>query len=99
MALAAPVHLELLSGASNATHAKLRRVLSALPIIFPSRDTWKLVEGWIERAVQRGERFGLGDLLIGAVAAERGGLIWSLDSDFTRMARLRMVRLFKVKRP
>jgi predicted nucleic acid-binding protein len=92
--LAAPVRLELLGGASAAALPPLRRTLAALPVFYPTRDTWELVDGWVNRAVARGERFGLGDLLIAACAAERGGLLWSLDQDFARLARLGLVKLF-----
>jgi predicted nucleic acid-binding protein len=93
-ALAGPVRLELLSGASSATHRKLRRVLGALPVFHPGLDTWATVESWIERAVAAGQRFGVMDLLIGAIAAERGGQVWSFDDDFVRLARMRLVKLY-----
>ena len=91
VALAAPVRVELLSGASNADRPVLRRALSALPVIYPSDDTWALIDAWIDRAGRRGERFGLGDLLIGALAKETGALVWSLDKDFERMEALGLV--------
>jgi predicted nucleic acid-binding protein len=91
VALAAPVRVELLSGASNADRPVLRRALSALPVIHPSDDTWALIDGWIDRAGRRGERFGLGDLLIGALAKEIGALVWSLDRDFERMESLGLI--------
>jgi predicted nucleic acid-binding protein len=42
----------------------------------------------------RGQRFGVGDLPIAALAAERNALVWSLDADFERMARLKPVQLY-----
>lgn len=89
-----PVRVELLAGASTADRLKLRRALSALPLAYPTDDTWSLIDGWIERAAASGERFGLGDLLIGAIAAESGALIWSLDKDFARMERVGLVRRY-----
>jgi predicted nucleic acid-binding protein len=94
VALAAPVRVELLSGASNADRARLRRALSALPVLYPTVRTWALIDGWIDRAGRRGQRFGLGDLLIGALASEIGALIWSLDADFDRLEALGLVQRY-----
>lgn len=95
-ALVAPVRVELLSGASRRDRARLRRALSALPVYFPGEATWSLVDAWLERAGDAGERFGFADLLIGALAAERGAAVWSLDEDFARMARLRFLSRYEL---
>jgi predicted nucleic acid-binding protein len=89
-----PVRLELIAGASKTDRARLKRSLAALPIVAPTEDTWSLVEQWSERAANAGQRFGLTDLLIGALAEEAGALVWSLDADFRRMAKLRFVGLY-----
>jgi predicted nucleic acid-binding protein len=94
VALPVPVRLELLAGASRTDRPHLRRALSALPVVYPTDATWFTMDAWIERAAASGERFGLGDLLIGALAAEVGALVWSLDTDFARMERVRLVSLY-----
>lgn len=95
VALPTPVRVEILSGASKADFPTLRRTLSALPLVVPTDDTWRTVDGWIEQAVHAGQRFGFGDLLIGALARDIGALVWSLDADFARMQRLKMVDLYE----
>lgn len=90
--------VELLGGTRSGEVARLQRTVWALQQFVPSNDTWSLVEQWAVRGAAKGQRFGVGDLLIGALAAERGGMVWSLDVDFERMARLRMLKLFKLPR-
>ena len=92
--LAVPVYLELLSGASTGDFNQLKRLLSALPIYYPTEDTWSILERWIRTAVETGQRFGFGDLLIGAIAAEADGRIWSFDRDFLRMEKLGFVQCY-----
>ena len=95
VALAAPVRVEILVGASRRDRIRLRRVLSALPVYFPADGTWALIDEWVERASEAGERFGFADLLIGALAAERGASIWSLAENFTRLARLKLLTCYR----
>jgi predicted nucleic acid-binding protein len=92
--LAAPVRTELLGGARAADRKHLKRLLTALPVAYPTDGTWRLMDGWAELARDRGDRFGVGDLLIAAIAREAGALVWSLDADFVRMERLKFVDLY-----
>lgn len=94
VALSIPVHLEVLTGAARGNRERLRNVLTALPVFYPSRETWTRVEQWIPKATDRGHRFGITDLLIASIAADWRGRLWSLDADFRRMARLGFVELF-----
>ena len=93
--LPVPVRVELLLGAPARERTRLRRALSALPIAYPVEETWTLVEGWAASAADAGHRFGVGDLLIAAVASERNALVWSLDRDFERLERLKLVSLYE----
>lgn len=94
-ALPVPVRIELLTGASRLDRPRLRRSLSALPVLYPTDDTWRLIDGWVDAAGASGQRFGFGDLLISALARETGSLVWSLDSDFERMSGLGFVDLYQ----
>jgi predicted nucleic acid-binding protein len=73
----------------------LRATLSALPILHPRSATWDLIDRWVDEAGNAGERFGVMDLLIAALAAEQGAALWSLDHDFVRMAELRFLDLHR----
>lgn len=89
--LAAPVRIEILSGAARRDLPRLRRLLGTFALFVPTEDTWQLVEDWLDRAARSSQRFGVMDLLIGALAAEQHAALWSLDRDFERMARLGLV--------
>ena len=94
--LTAPVRVELLSGASRRNHRTLEHLLSALPILYPKEQTWRRIDGWITTALEAGERFGFADLLIASLAADEGAMIWSLDRDFKRLARLGFIETHTV---
>jgi predicted nucleic acid-binding protein len=91
-----PVRIEILSGARSSERSRLGRLLSALPVLYPSDASWKRVETWVTTGAARGYRFGFSDLLIAAVAADNGCSLWSLDNDFSRMARIGIVTRAKV---
>lgn len=94
--LALPVRLELLSGTAKHKRAAFRRQFGSLPQLYPSDETWRPIPSWIERATDAGEQFGLVDLLIASLAVEIGGLVWSLDKDFERMERLKIVSRYEL---
>lgn len=93
VALAAPVRLEILTGARRNELATLQRVFSALPVLYPSEETWKNLDRWVFDARDRGLRFGAMDLLIAGIAAEMGAALWSKDAAFRIMAELGWVIL------
>ena len=93
-ALALPVRLELLAGVSRRDRTTFRRALTSLPVLVPTEDTWRLVESWVAPAADKGDRFAVTDLLIAGLAHEIGGLVWSLDDDFARLARLGLVKAY-----
>lgn len=90
------VRLELLAGARPKDLAGLRELLSALPQAVPDAGTWRRIEEWIAVAAGRSQRFGVGDLLIAASAADHEAPIWSLDGDFARMEKLGLVTRYAV---
>lgn len=94
VALALPVRLELWAGIAQSDRRRFERAFSALPVLIPTDDTWQPLGDWIARAADAGQRFAITDLLIARLADEVGGLVWSLDSDFERLARLKLVQLY-----
>jgi predicted nucleic acid-binding protein len=95
VAVALPVRVELMSGVARKHRKEFRRTLSALSVLRPTDETWRLLESWIESAADRGYRFSVPDLLIAALAREIDGLVWALDDDFEAMEKLGMVRLYE----
>lgn len=99
VALAVPVRTELLMGARASDRAKLERELKGLPLLYPGDESWRTIDRWTERASRAGVTFAIGDLLIGVLAADIGGLVWSLDRDFDRMEKLKLVDRFVAVNP
>lgn len=92
VALPIPVRIEVLSGARKAERARLGRLLSALPVLYPTDASWARIETWVMKGAASGHRFGCADLLIAALAVDHDCALWSLDNDFSRMASLGMVQ-------
>jgi predicted nucleic acid-binding protein len=94
VALALPVRLELWAGIAKSDRRRFVRAFSALPVLVPTEETWQPLGDWIARAADAGQRFAMTDLIIARLADEIGALVWSLDSDFERLARLKFVRMY-----
>jgi predicted nucleic acid-binding protein len=94
LALPVRVRIELTCGVAKKDRARLKRALTGLPILTATDGTWSIVERWIDPAADKGHRFAVTDLLIAALADETDALVWSLDADFVRMEKLKMVRLY-----
>ena len=95
VALPVPVRTELLIGTGGRTRDRLARTLQALPLIYPTDDTWTTIDTWTKQAGEAGERFSLGDLLIGVLASTEQALVWSADDAFRRMAALKLITLYR----
>lgn len=94
--LALPVRLELWSGVARSDRKAFLSSYGALPQLHPTEDTWRPLPRWIEQAADSGQSFTISDLLIASLAAEIGGLVWSLDKAFERMERLGMISLYQL---
>jgi predicted nucleic acid-binding protein len=95
LTLPSVVRQEIRAGLSKRDRRKIMGLLAAVPVGVATDDTWKRVEQWTDLAADAGERFGLADLLIAAIADELGALVWTLDKDFERMEKLKFVRLYR----
>lgn len=94
VALAAPVRLELQAGAGSRVAERFASGAAALPVMVPARETWQQAGRWLLDAAKAGQRFGALDVLLAAIAGERKLRVWSLDGDFTRLAKLGYVELY-----
>ena len=93
--LPVPVKIELLSRTSVRQRPALRSGLSALPVAYPTDDTWWLMDGWTDTLTDSGTSVGVGDLLIAAIAHEAGALVWSLDAAFARLVRHKLIKTYE----
>ena len=90
------VRLELWGRTARQDRKAFLRGFGALPQLHPTEETWQLLQRWIELATDAGEHFKFEHLLIASLTAEIGGLVWSLDKDFERMERLKLVSLYSL---
>jgi predicted nucleic acid-binding protein len=96
VALAVPVRTELLMGARAADRQKLEHALKGLPLLYPTDETWRTIDRWTALSARKGHTFAIGDLLIGVLTEEIGGLVWSYDADFSQMETLNLLHRFSV---
>jgi predicted nucleic acid-binding protein len=89
------VRQEVRAGLAGSQRLQVLELLAAMPVGAPTDETWARVEQWTDQSASAGERFGLADLLIAAIADELGALVWTLDKDFERMEKLKFVRLYR----
>jgi predicted nucleic acid-binding protein len=94
VALPVVVRSELLMGASAVDRKKLITALKGVPLLYPSDQSWRTIDDWTATTSRAGAAFTVGDLLIGVLTREIGGLVWSADADFARMESLKLVDRF-----
>lgn len=88
------VRSELLMGVTGPTRKHLAERLSALTLLYTTDETWRTLDSWTDRAARGGHVFSLGDLIVGILAADIDALVWSLDKDFERMEKLKLIQLY-----
>jgi predicted nucleic acid-binding protein len=98
-----PVWGSFLCDAKSSVRPALDRLLDDDVVLLPLPVRVELLSGagahtvsLLQRTLSaQGLRFGVGDLLIAACAAERGATLWTLDGDFEPLFRLRWVKRFR----
>ncbi len=87
---------ELLSGVrTDQQFKRLRSILEAFPILVAERQD-HILAGQISNASRRrGLSASTVDCLIAALAVSRDGFLFTLDEDFTRLAPICGLKLFK----
>lgn len=88
------VRVELLAGSGRPQ--RVERDLEALSPVEPGHSAWAQIEQWARAGAAAGQHFGMSDLIIAALAAERDAAVWTREEDFTRMAALGWIKLHVV---
>lgn len=88
------VKLEIFTGLSKNNFERIKESLEAFIQVFPSKNTFRLIENAIEKAISNGKRFSVADLTIAMGAFENNARVWSLDGDFLEMQKLGLVKLY-----
>lgn len=86
VATCGPVAAELLSGADRDVSERMWTTLSSLPWAELSASAWRDVGEVAHRLRRAGQTLPLTDLVIAVAASRAGYSLWSLDSDFERIA-------------
>jgi predicted nucleic acid-binding protein len=86
VAICGPVLAGLLGGADDAQRMSIVETIGDLPWADLDRAAWQDVGTVARRLRQAGQTLPLTDLAIAVVAARAGHSVWSLDSDFERIA-------------
>jgi predicted nucleic acid-binding protein len=86
VAICGPVLAELLAGAGDGGQASIMDTVGSLPFAVLDRVPWQEVGAVAHRLRRSGQRLPLTDLAIAVAAANAGYALWSLDSDFERIA-------------
>jgi predicted nucleic acid-binding protein len=81
-----PVAAELLVGADGDVAEQMWGMLSSIPWVQLPTMSWREVGRLGHRLRQAGQTLPLTDLAIAVAAARGGHVLWSLDSDFERIA-------------
>lgn len=80
-----PSYVELLTGMRADRSQKITRLIKYVPMGPAVELVWNQAATWAEEGARTGERFGVADLLIAAIANNEQLPLWSLDQDFARM--------------
>jgi predicted nucleic acid-binding protein len=86
VAICGPVLAELLGGAGDTQRTAIMETVADLPWADLEPAAWQEVGPVAHRLRQAGQTLPLTDLAIAVAAARAGYTIWSLDSDFERIA-------------
>jgi predicted nucleic acid-binding protein len=86
VAICGPVLAELLAGARDGQREAIVGTVGGLPLAGLDRASWQDVGAVARRLRQAGQTLPLTDLAIAVAAARAGHVLWSLDSDFERIA-------------
>ena len=86
VAICGPVLAELLGGAGDAQRTAIMETVADLPWADLDHVSWQDIGATARRLRQAGQALPLTDLTIAVAAARADYALWSLDSDFERIA-------------